>query len=128
MGFFRTLLSTLGLTRSEPPRTRSDGDKAEWVDAVTNNYAGVAAGVAINRKCRILSPREGDKLERDLELFTSALEGKIHPEFMKLARKTSEDLAADHPYSECGADAREAVKEAQELVAWWLNELGERRD
>lgn len=114
--------------KDEPRQATAAGDRAQWVDEVTNNYAGVAAGVAINRKCRILPPRESAKLESDLELFTAALASEIHPQYMVLVRETSEQVAEDVPYTFCGAEAKEAVLEAQELVAWWLAELGRHRE
>ena len=115
MQIINGLLVFLGLKR----------DKAKWLDEVTNNYAGVAAGVAIDRKCRVLPPDESAKLQRDLELFTAALAGRIRPEFMKLTRETSEQISEDEPYCSCGAEAKEAVLEAKELVAWWLKELAD---
>ena|SRR5215472_15024557 len=122
MSFFRTILSSIGLADS--PEAHAAKEKKKWVERAADNYSAVAAGVAINSKCKILAPKDSAKLEQDLERFTSALAGKLHPNFMKSAREAAERLAAGKPYSQCGAEAREAVTEAQELVAEWLNRHG----
>ena len=98
--------------------------RAEWVSMVAEHYAGVSAGVEINRICSILSASETAKLESDLEAFTQALAGQIIPDFLAAARRTSKVIASEEPYKSCGVESRDAVIDAQELVAWWLNELG----
>ena len=134
MALFKKLLSALGLAsransqalqaaQTDALPAKQAASRNEWVNKVAEDYAGVAAGVEINRICSILSPTETEKLEQDLKKFTDALSGQIHSEFLILARRTSKAMASEEPYSLCGADAKQAVADAQELVAWWLNEL-----
>jgi hypothetical protein len=123
MAFLNKILTALGITSAIGDSSRQM-TPAEWVSRVSEDYAGVAAGVEINKRCSILSAPDASKLEQDLDAFTEALSGKIHPEYLTLARNTARDLAADEPYKSCGSEAREAITEAQEFVAWWLKELG----
>ncbi|MBL8269234.1 hypothetical protein [Steroidobacter sp.] len=97
--------------------------REEWVNKVTEDYAGVSAGVEINKRCSILSRAESEVLERDLGAFTKALRGKINPEFLSMIRETSGTMVAEDPYDSCGGEARQAVADARELVDWWLVEL-----
>ena len=122
MSFLRTIFSSIGLADS--PEAHAAKKKAKWIETAAEVYSVVAAGAAINRKCKILAPKDGAKFEQDFERFTSALAGKLHPNFMKSTRETAERLAAGEPYSQCGTKAREAVAEAQRLVAAWLNRHG----
>jgi hypothetical protein len=97
--------------------------RSEWVDQAAEHYAGVAAGVEINRICSILPATEAEQLEKDLEAFTRGLSGRIRAEFLDMVRETSQEVASEEPYKSCGSDARRAVIEAQELAAWWLKQL-----
>ncbi len=144
MAWMRWLLSALGMAsigsgHAQPAQTtepiepiksstllpsKQVESRAEWVSVVAEHYAGVSAGVEINRICSILSASETAKLESDLEAFTQALSGQIIPDFLSAARRTSKVIASEEPYQSCGIESRDAVIDAQELVAWWLNELG----
>ncbi|WP_300616389.1 hypothetical protein [Dokdonella sp.] len=133
MSFFQKLLALLGITsaavgsaiasEAESMPVRNVTSHNEWVNKVAEDYAGVSAGVEVNRRCSILSPADTKKLERDLEEFTKVLTGQINPEFLAMAREASRAIAAEEPYNSCDTDARQAVADAQEFVAWWLNEI-----
>lgn len=133
MSLLKNLLALLGIVSSatvssaaqqpEPMPVSHAANRNEWVDRVTEHYAGVAAGVEINRRCCILSSEDTERLEHDLEAFTEALEEQIRPEFLELTRNTARKLASEEPYNACAAEARQAVTETQEFVAWWLDEL-----
>lgn len=134
MALFKKLLSALGIAsransqtlpaaQTDVFPTKQAASRNEWANKVAEDYAGVTAGVEINRVCSILSPAETEKLEQDLQKFTDALSGQIHSEYLALARRTSKEMASEEPYNLCGADAKQAVIDAQEFVAWWLNEL-----
>lgn len=96
----------------------------KWTGEVIEAYAGVSAGVEINRKCSLLSDAETNSLEKDFNQLGQALEGKINQEFLTMVRETSKKMAEDTPYNKCNKEAREAVTEAQAVVAYWLRELG----
>ncbi|MCW1926342.1 hypothetical protein OKA05_27570 [Luteolibacter arcticus] len=123
MTLLQKILSAFGITSATGAANRRRTNPNEWANNAAEHYAGVAAGVEINKRCSILSPADALKLENDFDAFTVALSGKIHSEFLRLARKAAKDLAADEPYGSCSSDARKSIEEAQESVAWWLDEL-----
>ena len=121
MGFIKKLLSAIGFAQSN---ARSDFNESEIAEA----YAGVSAGVEINRNCAILSDVETKALENSLDEFTNALSGKLRPEFLSMVRKSAKEMADEPPYIACGSEARDSVMEAQEVARYWLNALGARKE
>ncbi len=92
-------------------------------DELIEVYAGVAAGVEINKKCLILSEREGNELEQSFEQLHQAVSARLNSTFLSMVRQTSREIAEDEPYNACSLDAQQSVTEAQEVAAYWLNIL-----
>jgi len=118
MTFLKNIAAAIGFGSS------SAKSKEITTEEIIEAYAGVSAGVEINRRCSILSVTETNSLEQAFNQLNKALEGKIDQEFLSMVRETSKKMADESPYNECGQKAHEAVTEAQEVVAYWLRELG----
>ncbi|MCE3018925.1 MAG: hypothetical protein ACK56W_20035 [Pirellula sp.] len=116
MDFLKKLLSTIGIGRS---KASSDFNASEVAEA----YAGVSAGVEINRNCSILSDEETMALEKALDEFTKAIGEKLRPEFISMLRKSAKEMADDPPYIDCAKEACDSVKEAQEVARYWISAL-----
>jgi hypothetical protein len=105
--------------------TASAQDSYRGMDLATamEIHSGITAGWLIGRRCKLLTPEELSELEKNRGIIRANLEKSWNPAYFPAEEQAAAEVASEKPYSGCGRDAKQAVREAVQFAREWAAEI-----
>jgi hypothetical protein len=93
------------------------------LDTAMEMHSGITAGWLIGKRCKLFTPEELSELEKNRGVIKANLGRSWNPAYFPAEEQAAAEVAGEKPYSDCGRDAKQAVREAVQFARDWAAEI-----
>jgi hypothetical protein len=93
------------------------------LDTAMEMHSGITAGWLIGKRCKLFTPEELSELEKNRGVIKANLGKSWNPAYFPAEEQAAAEVAGEKPYSDCGRDAKQAVREAVQFAREWAAEI-----